>query len=127
MENEKLRNMLKISQEWTITEKDLKDLESESFEYLSSENSDEQRLDLTKMISKAVTETKKRISKKEKGDELNNNKVTSCVTPDKIAAYKNMKPKTVYLLGSPESSDEEDEAEEREETVIKNVKSKYLF
>lgn len=51
------------------------------------------------------------------------------VLPNKEAAHKNMKPKTAYLLGSPENSDsdEGEEDEDGEPTIKNKFQGEYLL
>ena len=109
-----------------ISDEDLLELEQEMD---NSPKNSEDPLDsseLSELLNKAVLETKKRVSKKEHHREISNTETENSGII-KEAAYKNMKPKTAYLLGSPDNSDEEEEEEQEVEPLIKNVESKYLL
>lgn len=125
-ENAKLRDMLGISRDVDRDmEQRIKQLE---LEYVGTQESVEQE-GVKNILEKAVGDAKKRKEKKETEVQQrveNVNDPSSHLLPNKEAAHKNMKPKTAYLLGSPDVSDEEDE-EDEEVDVVKNVQSKYLL
>jgi hypothetical protein len=134
-ENETLRQLLSIhnteEHNFTKLQNELADLESESSKkyLLNDENFDNEDVSVKSMIDKAINNTHKR---KIKHDLEQENLIETPGTdvyllPNKEAAHKNMKPKTVYLLGSPDASDEDEEDEEETQDVIKNFKSEYLL
>jgi hypothetical protein len=47
------------------------------------------------------------------------------VLPNKEAAHKNMKPKTAYLLGSPENSDSEEDEDDDDDGGEPTIKNKF--
>jgi len=118
-ENENLRKMLNIQKEWRISDEKLILLEKEVNDVLIEEKKSSSN-ELTNILTKAITDTKKRINRKEinKTSDLDSGEVNN-----KEAAYKNMKPKTTYLLGSPDNSDEEEEDEDSDQ----NEESQYLL
>jgi len=136
-ENQKLRNMLKISQ----NEKEhLKEFEQKirELELQSDDTKAEQALDDTQaesidnihsVLTKAIHDAKKR--KHKQVNESKSKQPSSSIDSEKHvlnkeAAHKNMKPKTAYLLGSPDNSDEEEE-EEEEATISTSHQGKYLL
>lgn len=76
------------------------------------------------MLDKAKSEAQKRIIKKTNEVKKQSIDKTDHLLPNKEAAHKNMQPKAMYLLGSPDDSDE---SEDEDEVEVKGVQSKYLL
>ncbi|CAI2363234.1 unnamed protein product [Moneuplotes crassus] len=117
LENQQLREMLEIKTENTLTVDHLTKLEQEVQEILLSEESvDNDTIELTKMVKKAITETSKRKSKKAK-KEIEQQTITNN-SAAKEPDHKNMKPKSKFLFDSPENSDEEESSQTNEPSSI---------
>lgn len=148
LENQNLRALLRIKNTEDQRLKDVEekirlcefDLEkgnsqsSNHHEEHTNDNNEDNTDQLKSMLEKAITDAKKRKNKKEHSHRIESENTSDSnpnvhLLPNKEAAHKNMKPKTTYLLGSPDDSeeDEEEEDEEEAETVISGVQSKYLL
>ena len=134
-ENQNLRRILLIrgdeENNYLKIKSDLVEMERQNIIEYSSLNEDFNRegLNVKLMLEKAISNTQKRKMRHEIAQEniidIPGNNVH--LLPNKEAAHKNMKPKTVYLLGSPDGSDEEEEDEDEQQDVVKNVKNQYLL
>lgn len=129
-ENANLRQILGISRQVDMdVEQRIRQLETEYQKTKDQLLEPAEQEGVKEMLEKAVGDALKRKEKKEneaqqKSEDVND--PSSHLLPNKEAAHKNMKPKTAYLLGSPDSSDEEED-EEEQVSVVKNVESKYLL
>lgn len=134
-ENQTLRNLLSIhnSEEHNFEKlkNDLSELEKKSFKdyELMKEEFESEETNVKLMIDKAINNTQKRKIKHEMEQEniIETPGSNVYLLPNKEAAHKNMKPKTVYLLGSPDGSDEEEEDEDESQDVVKSFKTQYLL
>lgn len=128
IENSNLREMLKIQNSQVVTNDTLTQLENEIQEFISDDSIEEEKLDTSLMMKRAITTTQDRKATQKQKSPLNSSKSPSKTSTRKDTEIKNRRPESKYLFDSPENSEEEDDSPPKEDKPeIKNVQSKYLF